>query len=79
VTDDDILEACLQHGAKRVYDAAYSHMLGGDHKALRTVGLPQLVSASEAAHIARVAYRWVNASEQAADLAATVVMLAKLS
>ena len=76
MTDDDILEACLQHGAKCVYDAAYARILG-NHKAPRAVGLPHVVSISEAAHIARVAYRWVSASEQAADLAHATVRLAK--
>lgn len=72
MSDDDVLEACLQHGASRVFFAVYSHMLGDD-TALRAVGLPNVVDLDQADAIGRVAYSLLTSENQAAELADSVV------
>lgn len=76
MTDDAIIEACLAHGAKRVYDAAYRCMTDGP-AALAAFGL-DATNILEMDRVGRVAYRLRSPIEQAADLADVAIQLAKL-
>jgi hypothetical protein len=64
MADDDIRNACHQHGARRVYNAAYARLIG-DYRALKTVGLPGIVDLGEANTIARIAIGEMSDSERA--------------
>lgn len=77
MTDDDVVEACLQYGAWRVLNAAYLRMVG-DPRALDAVGLPAVVDLGQTDSIARVAFRLLSARNQAADLAYATVRLARM-
>lgn len=77
MTHDDVVEACLQHGAWRVFDAAHLRM-AGDRNALAAVGLPGVVDPGQADRISRVAFRLLSARNQAADVAYATVRLARM-
>lgn len=77
MTDDDVLEACLKHGPRRVFFAAYARMVGDD-TALEAVGLPDVVDLDQVETIGCVAYRLIKANERAADLADVTVRLARM-
>jgi hypothetical protein len=64
MTDDDIRKACHQHGARRVYNAAYARLIG-DYRALKAVGLPGIVDLGEANTIARIAFGEMSDNERA--------------
>lgn len=76
MTDDDIRDACMAHGAKRVYDAAYAH-IGGNKAALEGVGL-SAATIGDADRIGRVAFGLLGAADRAADLADITIKGAKL-
>jgi hypothetical protein len=77
MTDDDVLEACLKHGPRRVFFAAYARMVGDD-TALEAVGLPDVVDLDQVETIGCVAYRLIKANDRAADLADKTVRLARM-
>jgi hypothetical protein len=77
MTDDDVVEACLRHGAWRVFYAAHLRV-AGDPSALDAVGLAGGVDLGESDSIARVAFRLLSARSQAVDLAYAAVRLARM-
>lgn len=76
MTDDDIREACLRHGAKRVHDAACQAM-SGNRVPLHRLGL-QSSSVSADHAIMALAYKLMTDAEQAGDLAGAVIAAARL-
>ncbi len=75
-TQQEILDACMQHGAKRVYDAAYSR-IAGNRAALAAVGLAA-DDIAQADDIGRVAFGLLGAADRAADLTDAAIKCARL-
>lgn len=71
-----IIAACRQHGAKRVYDAAYARM-SGNSAPLAALGL-SAANIGAADEIGRIAFGLLSRSERAADLTAVTIAGAKL-
>lgn len=76
-TDDDILDACQQHGAKKVYDAAYAFMRK-DMTALPSVGLKNPAGIAEADYIGSKVFKMLGAVDKAQDLTDITIDMAKL-
>lgn len=77
ITEKEIGTACDHYGAAAVYAAAYRWM-AGDHGALPKVGLINIATLGEADRVGVIAYRLLDPSERAADLADVTINLAKL-
>jgi hypothetical protein len=73
---ESIKNACLEHGAKAVYDAAHGRM-SGDHKALPIVDLLNSKTLDDANHIAATAFDMMGPVDRATDAASAVIGLAK--
>lgn len=76
-TDDDIIEACREHGVKKVYDAAYAFMRN-DLTALPAVGLKNPSGVGEADYIGSKAFKLMSQVDKAKDLADITIDLARL-
>lgn len=72
-----MINACHEHGAQKVYDAAYKR-IAGDHNALLAVGLPDAKTMGEADEIGRIAYGLMGTVDKAVDLAGVTIDLVKL-
>lgn len=73
---EKIILACQEHGAKKVYDAAYQR-INGDRAALPAVGLDDVQTIWEADRIGREAFKLLGPIDRAADLADITISLAK--
>ena len=76
-TDNEILDACQQHGGKKVYDAAYAYMRK-DTAALPAVGLKNPAGIGEAEYIGSKVFKMLGDVDKAKDLAEITIDLAKL-
>ena len=77
MTDQRIVDACCNHGAKTVSDAAYAAM-EGRRDALVALGLGDLQGAGALHHATVLAYRMMSDEDQAADLTDAAIRGAKL-
>lgn len=74
---ETIINACHEHGAKSVYDAAYKR-IAGDHAALSKVSLLDVTTIKEADEIGRIAFSFMGDVDKASDLTDITIDLAKL-
>lgn len=74
---ETIINACQEHGAKAVYDAAYKRT-SGDHNSLLKVGLSDVKTLSEADQIGQIAFALMGDIDKAQDIAEITINLAKL-
>ncbi len=76
-TDQEILDACQNHGAKKVYDAAYAFMRN-DKNALPAVGLKNPSGIGEADYIGSKVFKMLSQIDKAKDLTDITIDLAKI-
>lgn len=76
-TKDDIRNACVEFGAKAVYEAA-SKRMSGNTASIPAVGLKNGASLGEANHIMTTAFELLSPVERASDLADVTIGLAKI-
>lgn len=76
-TDDDIIEACRENGAKKVYDAAYAFMRN-DLTALPAVGLKNPSGVGEADYIGSKVFKLLGKDDKARDMADITISLARV-
>lgn len=77
MTDQQITDACRNHGAKIVSDAAYAAM-DGRRTALAAMGLGELRGVGNLHRATTIAYELMGDDDQAADLMAATIRGAKL-
>lgn len=75
-TDQDILDACQNYSAKKVYDAAFAFMRN-DKSALLAVGLKNPTGIGEADYISGMVFKMLSQVNKAKDLTDITIDLAK--